>query len=318
MFHGNVSPEIARGLLALKDRIDAANIPSSKIDETLNLATWNIREFGKKKRTEAAIHYIAEIIGQFDLVSVIELRENLEDLQRVLTILGPYWRAVYSGVVQDDGGNGERVGFIYDKRAVVFNGMAATAIPARQKVGEEYLPEKFWWRPPYLASFRAGNFDFVVLAAHIRWATTASRITELNMLAAWIDTFSKDKDVVDKDLLVVGDFNVESLASDTFRALASRGLQLPASLAREVLGSNLEKNKRYDQILHLPNPLYPQSFMNSGGVLDFHVEDSRMNELFPKGITKAKYTRELSDHLPLWVQIRTDDDRARLEQRIQG
>ncbi len=58
--------------------------------------------------------------------------------------------------------------------------------------------------------------------------------------------------------------------------------------------------------------------MNSGGVLDFHVEDSRMNELFPKGITKAKYTRELSDHLPLWVQIRTDDDRARLEQRIQG
>ena len=67
MNHGKVSKEIASGLLALKKRIAAAKIPSSKIDETLNIASWNIREFGKVRRTDAAIHYIAEILGQFEL-----------------------------------------------------------------------------------------------------------------------------------------------------------------------------------------------------------------------------------------------------------
>ena len=56
MNHGKVSPEIAKGLKALRSRIAKAQIPSSKLDETLNIATWNIREFGKKARSEAAIH----------------------------------------------------------------------------------------------------------------------------------------------------------------------------------------------------------------------------------------------------------------------
>lgn len=94
MFHGNPTLEIASGLKVLRDRIAPAQIPSSKLDETLNIATWNIREFGKVRRSEAAIHYIAEIIGQFDLVSLTELRDDLSDLGRVLKILGPYWRVI--------------------------------------------------------------------------------------------------------------------------------------------------------------------------------------------------------------------------------
>ena len=85
MNHGRISKDIAKGLVALRQRIDAAKIPSSKIDETLNLATWNIRELGKVRRSEAAVHYIAEILGQFDLIGVVELRQNLDDLGRILT-----------------------------------------------------------------------------------------------------------------------------------------------------------------------------------------------------------------------------------------
>jgi len=43
MFHGNVSLEIARALKVLRRRIEAAQIPSSNLDETLNIATWNNR-----------------------------------------------------------------------------------------------------------------------------------------------------------------------------------------------------------------------------------------------------------------------------------
>ena len=64
MPHGDVFPEIAQGLLVLKKRIDAAKIPSSKLDETINVAVWNVREFGKVRRTPAAIHFFAEIMGR--------------------------------------------------------------------------------------------------------------------------------------------------------------------------------------------------------------------------------------------------------------
>ena len=91
-----VTKEIAKGLLVLKERIEQAKIPPSKIDETLNIATWNVREFGKKPRTKAALYYIAEIISQFDLIGLVELRDDVSDLKRVLDILGPEWRTVYS------------------------------------------------------------------------------------------------------------------------------------------------------------------------------------------------------------------------------
>lgn len=44
MHHGDVSPEIAQGLLALKKRIDAAEIPSFKLGQTIHVAVWNLRE----------------------------------------------------------------------------------------------------------------------------------------------------------------------------------------------------------------------------------------------------------------------------------
>ena len=98
------------------------------------------------------------------------------------------WRAVYSDVIGDGGGNGERVGYIYDKRAVTFNGLAAEADAPRAKRGFEYLPEKSFWRAPYMAAFRSGSFDFAVLTTHVRWSKSAdSRVEELGMLADWIE-----------------------------------------------------------------------------------------------------------------------------------
>jgi len=316
MNHGKVSQEIAAGLLALKKRIAAEKIPSSKLDETLNIATWNIREFGKARRTEAAIHYIAEILGQFDLVSIVELRDDLTDLGRVLPILGPYWRAVYSDAIADDGGNRERLGFIYDKRAVTFNGLAAEPSPPRAKKGVEYLSDKSFWRSPYMASFKSGSFDFVVLTAHIRWGdNTETRRQEIEMLADWIEAKRLEKNAEDKDLIVMGDFNIGSRDDPLFKAISKHGLQIPKALLG-AHGTNLEKNKRYDQILHYP--IYPETFANSGGELDFYIDAARIAELFPAGMTKEKFTFQISDHLPLWMQIRTDIEGQKLDEMVQG
>jgi endonuclease/exonuclease/phosphatase family metal-dependent hydrolase len=311
MNHGKISVGIAKGLKTLRSRIDEAGIPSSKLDETLNIATWNIREFGKVKRTEAAVHYIAEILGQFDLISIVELRDNLGDLKRVLDILGSYWRAVYSDALYDAGGNRERIGFIYDKRAVVFTGFAAAANPPRKKVGKEYKPEFTWWRQPYMASFSAGNFDFIVLATHMQWGTREGRNRELASLAEWIDLKRREKTCEDKDMIVVGDFNIET--DGQLELLTAHGLELPAALQGKDFGTNLARNKRYDQILHYP--VYAQNFTNHGGILDFY--SGGVGSLFP-GMDKTKFTFQMSDHLPLWLQINTSIEGLQLDEIIRA
>ncbi len=316
MNHGKVSKEIAAGLLALQKRIAAAKIPSSKLDETLNLASWNIREFGKARRSEAAIHYLAEILGQFDLIGIVELRDDLTDLGRVLQILGPTWRCVYSDMIPDAGGNRERLGFIYDKRAVTFNGLAAEANAPRTKKGEEYLSEDSFWRAPYMASFRAGSFDFIVLTTHIRWGDSEqARAAEIGRLADWIEAKRVEKTAEDKDLIVMGDFNIPSRDDALFKALTKHGLKIPTPLLG-AHGTNLEQDKRYDQILH--HPIYPASFTKAGGSLDFFVDEKSIKQLFPGGMTKEKFTYQLSDHLPLWIQINTATEGFKLEQIIRG
>jgi hypothetical protein len=323
MHHGNVSPEIAAGLLALKARIDAANIPSSKIDETITVAVWNIREFGKVPRSEAAIHYIAEILGQFDLIALVELRDDLTDLGRVVPILGPSWDIVYSDWMDDGGGNNERIGYLYDARAVTFNGLAAEVDAPRTKQTTEYLASHSFWRAPYMCSFRSGSFDFITVATHARWGDSVKgRQAELQMLADWIDTRFQDRFVEDHDLIVMGDFNIPKIGDPLFKALTSRGLQIPTALStlkagdQVVGGSNLGKTERFDQILHLPTS--PARFTNFGGIVDFYIDDPSILALFPsEHYTREQFTFQMSDHFPVWLQINTDIEGDKLNEIVQ-
>lgn len=316
MFHGRLDADTARGLKELRKRIDKTDIPSSSLDESIIIATWNIREFGKKKRRKASIHYIAEILNQFDLISITELRRNVRELRAVMDILGPYWQVVYSDYIADWGGNWERTAYLYDKRAVVFTGLAAEADAPRKKNKEtgEYVPAFSWWRKPYIASFRAGSFDFILITAHIRWGRKAKdRIKPLTLLAQWVEKRRKEPYAADKDIILMGDFNIPKVGDPLYEAITSKGLKAPKALITSELGSNLAKNKRYDQILHYPKE--SKSFTNEAGVLDFYTGGIR--KLYPKDtLTKKAFTYELSDHLPLWIQIDIDTTDEMLDQVI--
>ena len=309
MHHGSLDQATARGLKELRRRIRKASVPPSSLDERIILATWNIREFGRRRRRDDAIHYIAEIMGQFDLIGVTEVRDDLTDLNRVLQILGPYWRVVFSDFIADAGGNRERVAYVYDKRAVTFTGLAAEPDAPRRKNSEgEYVPAFSWWRSPFMASFRAGSFDFLLITAHIRWGSgKKARVTPLKLLAEWIDKRQRDQHVVDKDIILMGDFNIPTTNDETFRAITSKGLRIPKGL-RGVHGTNLDQKKRYDQILYYVH--HTKSFTDNGGTIDFYMND--FESLF--GVTDDNPTYQLSDHLPLWVELDVDNEDEKLDQ----
>ena len=314
MDHGKIDKKTAKGLKELRRRIAKMQIPPSVRDKSLNIATWNIRDFGKKARKNISIHLIAEILNQFDLIAVTEVRRNLKDLARVMDILGPHWKVVFSDFIADWGGNWERVAYVYDMRAAVFTGLAAEVDGPREKNNKtgEYESLVSWWRKPYIVSFRAGSFDFMLLTAHIRWGDgEEDRITPLKLLADWVDERHKSDSVFDKDIIVMGDFNIPTLGSKAFKAITGKGLQMPESL-KEIPGTNLAKVSRYDQILHLPKTA--PSFSDHGGILDFYT--GGWKRLFPElALPKDKdYTWQLSDHLPLYVQVNTDLEDQQLEQ----
>jgi exonuclease III len=148
-------------------------------------------------------------------------------------------------------GNHERIGFVFDRRAAVLTGLASNIHAPRSRERGEYVATPSWWRAPYIASFRAGSFDFDLLAAHIRWGGDGKpgeqqRLPEIRLLADWVAKRAR----ANRDLIVVGDFNIPSTDSPLYQAITARGLRMPRALLGEH-GSNLERNKRYDQILHL-------------------------------------------------------------------
>jgi hypothetical protein len=95
--------------------------------------------------------------------------------------------------------------------------------------------------------------------------------------------------------------------------LTAHGLELPAALQGKDFGTNLARNKRYDQILHYP--VYSQNFTNHGGVLDFYSGGT--GSLFPD-MDKTRFTYQLSDPLPLWMQINTNIAGLQLDEIIQA
>ena len=76
------------------------------------------------------------------MIALVELRDNLSDLACVLPILGPSWDAVYSDWMDDPGGNHERIRFLFDRRAVTFNGLATEVDSPREKETTEYLAQQ--------------------------------------------------------------------------------------------------------------------------------------------------------------------------------
>ncbi|MGH9510442.1 MAG: endonuclease/exonuclease/phosphatase family protein [Terriglobales bacterium] len=319
MIHKNIDAETAKGLKALRQRIEASKVPSSKLDESILVASWNIREFGRKKRTQKAIHYIAEVLSYFDLISVQEVRADLGDLGRVLELLPNYWRAVFSDVTEGSRGNEERIAYLYDKRAVVFTGLAAEAVAPPLEVKKDGKRETIaaaqFWRTPYIASFRAGTFDFVLISVHVLWGqVSADRAVELERIADWVEMRRTAKFVEDKDIILMGDFNIPKVNGPFYKAIAKHGLEAPKAILGVPGGSNLKRDARYDQIL-----FYPQHtgsvFTGIGGVVDFYAGDHR--PLFPD-LTREKFTYQMSDHLPLWIQVKTETADEELDQIIRG
>jgi len=313
----------ARNLIELRRKLNL-EIPRRTVLDSLLLATWNIQAFGASSRTEESLWYIAEILSRFDLIAIQEVKRDLGELERVTKLLGPWWRYLVTDASEGNGGNDERLAFLFDTRKVRFGGMAGEIVlpPVKDSAGKVVNPDQIM-RTPYIAGFKAGWFDFMMSTVHIKFGKNEradpGRLAEIRQVAGFLAKRLEQTGTWSRNMILLGDFNIFDKDSPTFTALTDAGFTIPNNIQSLPVTNVGSKPRKYDQIAFLlggnPNVKPLQA-----GVLDYFTtiySDAKFPEYAPNlvkadgtapGNPKSYYRnhwrrRQMSDHLLMWAEL---------------
>lgn len=321
-------------------------IPERSFDKNLLLATWNIRDFDKPAygaRLEESIYYIAEIIAAFDLVAVQEVYEDLTGLNRVMRVLGSHWKFIFTDVSGGSRGNSERMAFLYDSRKVRFAGLAGELVLPGEKGSDGHVAAEQVWRTPFICGFKAGWTDFMLATVHIQWGSSSAnspeRIKEIERVAQALKARTEDPNAWSRNLVLLGDFNIFKPTNRSFKELTDAGFEIPKQLQK--LPSNANRVRHYDQIAFRSRP-GRLVLTGRAGVFDFYqtvfrdsdedravyhadmmpsIERKKDGEPRAPSAQKTYYktywrTHQMSDHLPMWVELRIDHSEEYLQRKL--
>ena len=337
---------VSRRLLDLRARLKEApptGVPNRSLRSSLVIGTWNIRDFDNNKykhgpRRRESLFYIAEIISSFDVCAVQEVNEDLEPLKSVMRILGHHWQYIATDVTVGVSGNRERMAFVYDTRKVKFRNIAGEIVLPKSKLLGDDEDEQFA-RTPFMVSFQAGWFRFSLCTVHIYFGSHSKnsdgykrRVAEIEAIAEEMKTRA---DREDENYVLLGDFNIKNTMDETMHALTKAGFVLPP----ELFPSNLLGSKYYDQIafrtrkncvtflsagvFDYSKAVYkPEHYEHYANVLPArHREFKEDSTPKDRGKDKDYYAKrwltwQMSDHLPLWVELAIDFSDEHLEHNL--
>jgi endonuclease/exonuclease/phosphatase family metal-dependent hydrolase len=348
-----IKKRTAENILKLKKQL-SKDIPEKDLDKHLLLATWNIRDLGKNgakqgRRTLEDLFYLAEIISKFDLIAVQEVND-LYDWENIMSILGGDWDYIATDISEhSEGGNGERMTFVYDTRKVSFKNIAGEIVLSRANLVSKNVEDgpddvtdhgRQFARTPFLVSFQAGWFHFDLCTVHIYFGSESGaklnrRIAEIEQIA---EEIKERSDIAFKNhkhaMILLGDFNIVHPEHETMKALKKHKFKIPKKLDKP---SNLNEDKYYDQIAIRSKDGDILKFINKEGSgecnagifeifrsvmrpsdWDDYKEEMKTTKQGGKLTTDAEFkkyfktwkTYHLSDHKPMWVRIPVDRSEA--------
>lgn len=308
------------------------------------------------RRTDESYWYIAEIVSHFDLIAIQEVGANLGALEKLKNRLGGTWNYVVSDVTEGKAGNKERLAFLFDRRKIRFSGVAGEIVipPVEDAHGNTIVPSNQLVRTPTIVGFEAGWFRFMLSTVHIVWGKGEeehpNRVAEIQTLAAFLKDRSEDKHAWSQNLILLGDFNIFNAdpSNAAFSAIIQNGFVIPPSL-HNIPPTNVGSDPRfYDQIA-LKTRLNNLAPSGRGGVFDYFevvyrdddyddyvpammdgkAEDDPDNQLAfdTKGNLRSEdqrrayyrnhwRRRQMSDHLPMWLELQIDYGGDYLKKRM--
>ena len=230
-----------------------AQLPKRTAQGTLVLGTWNLRNFDNNRfrngpRLEETFFYIAEVISRFDAIAVQEICRDLRPMERLMSILGHEYDFLLTDVTEGRSGNEERLGFIYHRDKVSFQGVAGEIVLPENLLVSDVTNKLQFARTPFACAFQSGWLSFTFATVHIYYGTASKtsdayqrRVKEIESVARFLAKRAKQED---QTYILVGDFNIEKFGDATADALE----QAKFTIVRNKEGSNQTQTKFYDQI----------------------------------------------------------------------
>jgi hypothetical protein len=228
-------------------------------------------------------------------------------------------------VAYKTGGNYERIAYVYDTRRVKFRGLAGELSLEPEKLPDGSYRRFAFARDPYVVGFRSEWFKFCLVTVHILWGDSTGeyppRVHEIEAVADAVRDRSSSEYAWSNHHILLGDFNIFRTDHATYDVLVNRGFRIPAKL--QQLPSNAARTRHYDQIAFMC-----ESIDQLIGVHDLECgvfpalsvvyRDDEIDTYRPAfdryvgagddpgDVYRLWRTHQLSDHLPMWVRVRTD------------
>lgn len=228
---------IASRLLTLRHDL-YETIERDRKPNSLIIGSWNIRAFDDGvPRMDESYHYIAEIIDHFDICAIQEIKNDLWPLKRLMSLLGPNWDFFVSDVSTHQGGNNERMAFVYNTNRVIFRNLIGEIVVATDDLiaGEQVA------RSPFFASFQADWFKFSLCSAHIIYGDDLNlRAREIEVIAKSLVKRARSEDQVH---IFLGDMNIEEKDDVVMKALKDSKMTVP-----DFGPTNMNGKRYFDQM----------------------------------------------------------------------
>jgi len=172
---------------------------------------WRSEQDDSPRRDLFDLRCIAEVVSRFDVVAIEEAREDLSALSLVLEALGETWGLIATDVTRGRAGNSERLVFVFDTRRLKPSGLAGELVVAIEEETDltATVLDRQFARTPYAVSFEAGAEELTLVILHVIWGDDEQkRADELREIATWLADWPNRESTWSKNLITLGDFNV--------------------------------------------------------------------------------------------------------------
>jgi len=262
----------------------------------IKVASFNIQVFGRSKRAkDGVMSVLAKIAREFDVMLVQEIRDSSETtaqsyLDRINAMEGPDYAFVRSARLGRSSSK-EAYAYFYNTETVEF-------IEGSDFMYDDSADgEDDFEREPYIASFRAGDFDFTLAGIHVKPDDAEAEIGEL------VNVFNSTlaKEAGERDIIIMGDFNADGSYFDEDGASPLKAEEFSWIITNDM-DTMTKTDWTYDRIVMTDATFEHEYVANSAAV--FYFDDEY-------GIDDQELVEYVSDHYPVYAEFRTglqDDD----------
>lgn len=262
--------------------------------ETVKIAAFNIQIFGQaKSQKQDVMAVLRDVVREFDIVLIQEIRDASEQtipnfVEAINQMEGPEYSFVRS----------ERVGRTSSKEAYayVYNTETVHFIQGSDYVYDDV--DDVFEREPYIAGFKSGNFDFMLVGIHTKPDYAYNEIGNLTLVVSSVQTTNPNE----KDIIVMGDFNAdgsyfdEDDTSNPFKASDYNWL------ITNAMDTMVKTDYTYDRMVVMDSTLNHE--YDAGTAQVFFFDQAY-------GLNNQTFVSEVSDHYLIFAQYKTnqvDDD----------